>query len=207
MATINARQLRYVLFAGLIAQFAVGIGLYAFAYSILNGYTKETATLNAKASISDTNVNNLRNLQDYLLKNKGQIERTKQLTPSIATYQDEVISRINTYAAQSNMRITSYNFTTPGATAGSGTGGAAAPAAAAAASAPPAGLKVAMVNFTIGKDKDKVVTYSDLLGFLQRIERSPIRMQVSNVAISSSNDPNNKEAIPLSSLSLEVYVQ
>jgi hypothetical protein len=96
------------------------------------------------------------------------------------------------------MRITSYNFTTPGATTGSSTGGAAAPAA---------GLKVAMVNFTIGKDKDKVVTYSDLLGFLQRIERSPIRMQVSNVAISSSNDPNNKEAIPLSSLSLEVYVQ
>lgn len=196
---LNARQLRFVLFGGLLAMFAIGIGLYFLAYSTLKGYASETSTLNARAKVSGENVRNLKKLQTYLENNKSTIERADNLAArgSNYQYQDIILSTITRYAQESGVSILSFNFNNASGTA---SGGAAAPATSA-----PAGLKLVTATFTVTNP----INYNALLTFIHRIEQSPIKMQISNISImktTSDGKDGIKDPVTTQAFTVEVYV-
>lgn len=179
---------------------AVGVGLYFFAYSTLNSYTAETGVLNARAKVSDTNLASLKKLQEYLRNHESDIERIDSLAirGNNYEYQDAIFKAVSTYAQQSGVNILSVKYNTVGGNAASS--GTATPTTTA-----PSGLKVVSADFTTNSPLD----YYSLINFVHRIERSPIKMQISSLSISrSGNDGTNsvKNPVTTQTFTIEVYV-
>lgn len=204
---LRAEHLRYILFASLVLLLVGGVALFSFSYSLLKDYTKETSLLNAQADVSDTNVTNLKKLQTYLDENADEVAKAKSIVAESQQYQyqDDIIRDISNYAAETGITITSFTFV-------SNTGAGATPAPAPAATpgptggqtvpASPAGLKTTTADIAITSPAN----YENLLGFIQRIEDSPMKMQIGSVSLSRV-EGDDKSQIATQSFTIEVYIR
>lgn len=204
---INAQKLRFVLVGLLLILIAAGVGAFIFSYSLLNNYTAETSALDAQARLSDTNVANLKKIKEYLADNSLEVQRAKDIVAESRKYQyqDDIVRDISSYANQSGVQITSYTFTNEGGAAASSP--AAAPTGGNASSSPGASAAVSGVKTTTASIVIKSpVGYTNLLNFIRRIERSPMKMQISSVSLSKA-DGNDQNLVSTQSFLIEVYIR
>ncbi len=208
-SSLDARKLRFVLLGVLLLLIAAGAGAFIYTYSLLKSYTAETSTLDAQARLSDTNVANLKKLKQYLADNELEVQRARDIVAESKQYQyqDDIVRDISSYASQSGVTITSYNFTT--AQNGAATSQPTTPSAAASpgsvapgASAPASGVKTTTASVVIKSP----VGYTNLLNFIRRIERSPMKMQIASVSLAKA-DGSDQNLVTTQSFTIEVYIR
>lgn len=208
---LTASKLRYLLLGILVLLFLIGGGGFYFVQNLLKGYAKETSTLNSQASISDQNLEALRNIQAYLANHEQDQELAQKVVADSKQYryQNEIVSDISKFANQSGISITSYNFTSDSTTGttGSGTtppaaGGTAAPSTTSPATGGVSSLKSTKVNVTIKSP----VNYTNLLDFISRIEQNITKMQIAGISLTRS-DEGGKSQVSSESFDIEVYVR
>ena len=202
--TINgmtAVQLRMVL-VGTIAAILIlgGVGFY-FIQSRLHDFAVSVSHANEDAETSVNDISILQGVQKKLADNQGNVERTKKIVADSKayTYQDQIISDLNAYAARAGIAIASYTFngggatTTTPSTAASGTVGA-------AAQPTIPGLKSTTVSITL-KPPTK---YENLLNFVHSVEQNLTKMQISGISLTKAQSPTE---VSTNALSIEVYIQ
>lgn len=211
---LTAGKLRYILVGTLVLLFLVGGGGFYFAQNLLKSYAKETSTLNSQASISDQNLEALRNIQAYLAAHEQDQELAQKVVADSKQYryQNEIVGDISKFANQSGISITAYNFTSDSATGttGSGagtttppaTGGTATPSPGSSATGGVSSLKSTTVNVTIRSP----VNYTNLLNFISRIEQNITKMQIAGISLTRS-DEGGKSQVSSESFDIEVYVR
>lgn len=210
---LTAGKLRYILMASLVLLFIIGGGGFYFAQNLLKGYAKETSTLNSQASVSDQNLEALRNIQAYLAAHEQDQELARRVVADSKEYryQNEIVADISKFAGQSGISITAYNFTsdTSTGTTGGGSTGTTTPPATGGTTTPatPAtggvsSLKSTKVNVTIKSP----VNYAKLLDFISRIEQNITKMQIAGISLTRS-DEGGKSQVSSESFDIEVYIR
>lgn len=206
--SVNARNLRFLLIGLVIVIAGIGISGFMFSYSILKQYTLETSELNAQAELSSTNVMNLRRVKQYLDDHKEEVQRARDIVAESKQYQyqDDIVRDISTYASQSGVAITAFSFSSGSGAASAPTAGAAQPATQSAglpATQSISGLKATTADITIRSP----VGYTNILNFIRRIERSPMKMQIASVSLSKADTATDVNSVATQSFTIEVYIR
>ena len=202
--TINgmtAVQLRMILISTILAIFVLGgIGFY-FVQSQLNTFAINVSHANEDAATSNNDISILQTVQKKLADDQGNVERTKKIVADSKsyTYQDQIISDLNAYAARAGITITGYTFDA-GAGATTNTTGGTAAGTASPATPTIAGLKSTTVSVTL-KAPTK---YENLLNFVHSVEQNLTKMQVSGISLTKGQSSAD---VSTNVLSIEVYIQ
>ena len=190
-------KLRIILSISMVIIVIIGIGgVLAFRSYIVN-YANQVSEDNAKAAFSKENVQQLKKLDKQLSDDKVAVTRAASIVADDVShrYQDTIINDLNTYAARSNLKISSYTFVDD-------SGSASAPAAADPNSAikPIAGIKTVSLNVSL----ETPVGYESFMQFLRAIELNLTKIQITSMSI--TRDPSTGQTA-VGPLSLEVYVR
>lgn len=202
--TINgmtAVQLRAILIGTIAAIILLGgVGFY-FIQARLHDFAVSVSHANEDAETSDSDISILQRVQKKLADNQSNVERTKKIVADSKayTYQDQIISDLNAYAARAGITIASYTFS-----GGAATTGTAAPAATGTVgnTAQPTipGLKSTTVSVTL-KPPTK---YENLLNFVHSVEQNLTKMQISGISLTKGQTSSE---VSTNALSIEVYIQ
>lgn len=198
---MTAVQLRMILISTILAIFVLGgVGFY-FVQSQLNTFAINVSHVNEDAATSNNDISILQTVQKKLADDQGNVERTKKIVADSKsyTYQDQIISDLNAYAARAGITITGYTFDA-GAGATTNTSGSTATGAASPATTTIAGLKSTTVSVTL-KAPTK---YENLLNFVHSVEQNLTKMQVSGISLTKGQSPAD---VSTNVLSIEVYIQ
>lgn len=190
-------KLRIILSISMVVIVIIGIGgVLAFRNYIVS-YANQVSEDNAKAAFSKENVQQLKKLDKQLSDDKVAVTRAASIVADDVShrYQDTIINDLNTYAARSNLKISSYTFVDD-------SGSASAPAAADPNSAikPIAGIKTVSLNVSL----ETPVGYESFMQFLRAIELNLTKIQITSMSI--TRDPSTGQTA-VGPLSLEVYVR
>jgi hypothetical protein len=201
---LNAQKLRYVLLAGLVILVGAGISAFTYTYSLLKSYTAETSALNAQANLSDSNIESLKRIKQYLAENSQNIKNARDIVAESRQYmyQNSIVEDISSYAAASGITITSYSFVPASGGTTSSASSAQSPGA------PPVvssvnGVKTTTANFVIKSP----VPYDKLLDFIRRIERSPMKMQIGSISLTKADGDKNQRSVTTQGFTVEVYIR
>lgn len=191
---IDASKLRIILASSIILLIGISIGLFLFFRGQLVGYAEQVKTANTKASVSQSDINMLENLQKELDSNQVAVNRAKNIVADSQNYkyQNQIIDDITTYAKKANVTISGYGFTTDstaGTTGSSATGGPAAPT----------GLKSVGVSVGIKSPVD----YESIIRFIHYIEANLTKMQVSGISLTGDGSTN----VTASPITIQVYTR
>lgn len=199
---INAKLLMIVLAVLMLLLVIGGVGGFLFMISKLEAYAAETTKLETEASAGDANLNVLQTLTATIEQEQEVIDKTHKIVAESQSYQyqDEIIKDIGKYASQSGLTVTGYIF-----------GSEAAPAAVPAAPQAPADANAAAVGGLPGGVKSTTVDvslktpapYNNIMKFVQKIEQNVTKMQIANLALSSSDG----SSVDLPSLQIQVYIR
>jgi hypothetical protein len=202
--TINgmtAIQLRMILIGTIIAIFVLGgLGFY-FVQAQLNTFAVDVSHANEDASTSNNDIAVLQSLQKKLESSQDNVARTKKIVADSKsyTYQDQIISDLNAYAARAGITIASYTFNA------GGPGGTSA-AASAGASTATAGQTIipGLKSTTVSVNLKSPTKYDNLLNFVHSIEQNLTKMQIAGISLTKGQ---NSSEVSTNALSIEVYIQ
>lgn len=196
---LNAKNLRFILIAVLLVAIAVASGAFYVAQGMLRDYAVTISALNAKADSTDQNLRTLRKLEVELSKEASTAVKARDIVAESKqyVYQDQIIEDIVDIARSSGVTVTGFNFsdTSTGATVAPTTGSAA-PSVPVASDA-----NSKQVSVTIRSP----VSYSSVMNFIQRIEKNPLKMQISNISMSRSSE--SAGLVGSESFTIKVYVR
>ena len=191
---MNATKLRNILLATIsIVIILMGVTIY-YAYTFLQAEAVKSVHAKIDAELGGRDLERLKNIQKVLGDNKESVQKAAQIVAETKQYQyqDQIINDINSYAAKTGIRVTSFDFGTE--TAPAATGG--------ATKSPSAkGVKSIPVTLTL----QSPILFDDYLSFIKAIEQNLTKMQISGVNLSPDTREINKVINP--SIGLTVYVQ
>lgn len=181
---MTATKLRYILLALIV----VMVGGFAFGawwvQGLLAQHVRDTDHAKIDAEVSNTELQQLKQLQKQLADEQDIVERAKQIAVSADQYryQDQVIKDVADYAYRYGISVNTIDFTQ---TAGQQASG---------------GAK--RTAFTVSLKGP--VPYTTFMQFLRAIEKNLTKIQVTSLTLAPDKDPNS---ITNPSLSLEVYLK
>jgi hypothetical protein len=183
---MTATKLRYILLALIV----VMIGAFAsgawWVQGLLAQHVRDTDHAKIDAEVSETELQQLKQLQKQLTEEQDIVERAKQIAVSAEQYryQDQVIKDISDYAYRYGISVNTIDFT-------QNTGQQAASAGGAKRTAFTVSLKGPL-------------PYTTFMQFLRSIEKNLTKIQVTSLTLAPDKDPNS---VTNPSLSLEVYLK
>lgn len=183
---MTATKLRYILLA-LIAVMIGGLVFGAWwAQGLLAQHVRDTDHAKIDAEVSNTELQQLKQLQKQLAEEQDIVERAKQIAVSADQYryQDQVIQDISDYARRYGITVNTIDFTQ---TTGQ-------------QSAAASGAKRTPFTVTLRGP----LPYTTFMQFLRSIEKNLTKIQVTSLTLAPDKDPNS---ITNPSLSLEVYLK
>ena len=188
---MNALKLRNILLAsiGLII-ILMGVTIY-YAYDFLHAETMKSVHTKIDAELGERDLEQLKAIQKTLKNNQESVQKAEQVVAATKQYQyqDQIINDINSYAAQTGVRVTAFDFGTPGAPA-------------AAATQPAAvGVKSIPVTLTL----QSPLAFDTYLRFIKAIEQNLTKMQVSGINLTP--DAVNINNIVNPTIGVTVYVR
>lgn len=196
LKNLDASKLRIILATSIILLIGVSVALFVFFRGQLVSYAEQVRTANTEASVSQSDITMLENLQKELDENSVAVNRTKNIVADSQKYQyqNQIIEDITTYAQKANVGISGYAFTTDSAAS---TGAAA--GASSAATPTPSGLKSVGVSINIKSP----VNYQSIIRFIHYIESNLTKMQVSGVSLSGDGSSD----VTASPITIQVYTR
>jgi hypothetical protein len=189
---MNAILFGRILLGSLIALVIAGGAGFYFASDYLNQKAIEVDHARIDADISQSNINNLKKLEQELKVQADVVERASEIVANNVQfkYQDQVITDIDRLANLSGVKVTGYTFE------------AASPAAAPAKGVVlPKGAKKIGITLALRSP----MTYDNYLKFLRAIEQNLTRIQVTGVNLSP--DIKNPREVTNPSIGIEVFVK
>lgn len=193
---LNAVSLRWLLSTALVLTLTgIGGGFY-FAYTALEKSAQATANAQSEAESSDANLSQLMITKRQLEENKDVVVRAKQIVAESQSYQyqNQIINDLSFYASELGLSINSFSF--------QGDSAEQAPATPAQPTVPDGKLKSTIVTIELAGN----LTYESTLRYIHKIEQNITRMQVSNVALTGTAQPNQSGGAS-QSLNIEVYIK
>lgn len=194
--SLNASTMRIILSAVLLLLFGAGAGVFTLGYKQLQSHAASAQEVAVKAEASRSSLEDLVAVKKFLADNSDAVDRADQLVAQskLYSYQDQIINDINAYANQSGIEIANISFDETKVT----TANPVTPAAAA-----PSSTKSMTASVTIKNPTN----YMAMLNFINRIEQSLFRMQISRISISQSSDETKAGDITSDAFTIEVYVR
>ena len=109
---LSAVGVRYLLAALLVITLLGMGGLFYLAYGKLRATATEVAAVQNEADSTDQQLKNLLSLNTQLQQNKDIVERAKNIVSDSQhyQYQNQIITDLSSYARQTGVGITSFNF-------------------------------------------------------------------------------------------------
>lgn len=193
---LNAVSLRWLLSTALVLTLTgIGGGFY-FAYTALEKSAQATANAQSEAESSDAKLSQLMITKRQLEENKDVVVRAKQIVAESQSYQyqNQIINDLSFYASELGLSINSFSF--------QGDSAEQAPATPAQPTVPDGKLKSTIVTIELAGN----LTYESTLRYIHKIEQNITRMQVSNVALTGTAQPNQSGGAS-QSLNIEVYIK
>lgn len=206
--TLNAQALRIVLIIALLLLIAGGTAGFLLIRVELVKKASETAEISARATNSQSRVQELKNAQTALLANEAVEKKVQNMiaTNVYYTYQDQIVTTLKTLGDTANVKVTNVDFTTSTQLSASTP----APAAAAPGAAPaapinniPGDVKLTQANITVSTP----LQYDSLLKFLRYIEQNTMSMKVSKISLSKASDDKGKMLVNCDVLTIGVYMR
>lgn len=194
--SLNAVSLRWMLSTALVLTLTgIGGGFY-IAYTTLEKSAQATANAQSEAESSDANLSQLIITKRQLEENKDVVVRAKQIVAESQgyQYQNQIINDLSFYASELGLSINSFSF--------QGDSAEQAPATPAQPTVPDGKLKSTVVTIELAGN----LTYESTLRYIHKIEQNITRMQVSNVALTGTAQPNQSGGAS-QSLNIEVYIK
>ena len=194
--SLNAVSLRWMLSTALVLTLTgIGGGFY-IAYTTLEKSAQATANAQSEAESSDANLSQLIITKRQLEENKDVVVRAKQIAAESQgyQYQNQIINDLSFYASELGLSINSFSF--------QGDSAEQAPATPAQPTVPDGKLKSTVVTIELAGN----LTYESTLRYIHKIEQNITRMQVSNVALTGTAQPNQSGGAS-QSLNIEVYIK
>lgn len=194
--SLNAVSLRWLLSTALVLTLTgIGGGFY-IAYTTLEKSAQATANAQSEAESSDANLSQLIITKRQLEENKDVVVRAKQIVAESQgyQYQNQIINDLSFYASELGLSINSFSF--------QGDSAEQAPATPAQPTVPDGKLKSTVVTIELAGN----LTYESTLRYIHKIEQNITRMQVSNVALTGTAQPNQSGGAS-QSLNIEVYIK
>lgn len=194
--SLNAVSLRWMLSTALVLTLTgIGGGFY-IAYTTLEKSAQATANAQSEAESSDANLSQLIITKRQLEENKDVVVRAKQIVAESQgyQYQNQIINDLSFYASELGLSINSFSF--------QGDSAEQAPATPAQPTVPDGKLKSTVVTIELAGN----LTYESTLRYIHQIEQNITRMQVSNVALTGTAQPNQSGGAS-QSLNIEVYIK
>lgn len=207
MKELTPVKLRLILSIALLLLAIIGTGLFMFGYGKLGEFAAQAQQTATDASASNSSLQDLIATKKTLEQNSDAIDRAEKLVAEskLYSYQDQIITDINQFAAEAGLSISNINFTeaTTATTAAPATTPAPTEGTPATAGAPPAGIKSMTATVALKNPTD----YSKILSFLNLIEQSLFRMQVSQVGLSKASADAGSNQVTSDTLTIEVYIR
>jgi hypothetical protein len=191
---MNAVTLRNLLIGGIVALLG-GVGaLIYFASGYLDSQVKETVHRQIDAELSLNDLDRLQRLEKVLQDNRASVDQAAQIVSDSKqyTYQDQIVSDINAYAAKTGVSVTGFDF-----------GDAFAKASRSNTEKLPqvSGVKSISATLTLASPMD----YDNYLRFVKAIETNLTKMQVSGINMTPNEEQPGQISNP--SVVLIVYVR
>ena len=168
---MNAVMLRNILIGGIVLALG-GIGaLIYYASDFLNQEVTKTIHTQIDAELSHNDLARLKTLEKALNANRPSVEKAAQIVSDSKQYlyQDQIVSDINAYAAQTGVSVTGYDF-----------GDAFAKTSNNAQKLPQIqGVKSISVTISLASP----MSYDNYLRFIKAIEKNLTKMQVSGINV------------------------
>jgi hypothetical protein len=191
---MNAITLRNLLIVGILVLLG-GIGaLIYFASGYLDSQVKETVHRQIDAELSLHDLDRLQRLERVLADNKTSVQKAEQIVSESKqyTYQDQIVSDINKYAAKTGVSVTGFDF---------GDAFSKVPKTNTQKIPQVSGVKSISVTLTLASP----MAYDNYLRFVKAIETNLTKMQVSGVNMTP--DEESPGSISNPSVGLVVYVR
>lgn len=205
MKELTPVKLRLILSIALVLLAAVGTGLFMFGYGKLGEFAQQAQQTATDAAASNSSLQDLIATKKTLESNSDAIDRAEKLVAEskLYSYQDQIITDINQFAGEAGLSIANITFT-EAATATPGAAVAPAPTEGApTTAAAPAGVKSMTATVALKNPTD----YNRILSFLNLIEQSLFRMQVSQVSLSKATTDAGSNQVTSDTLTIEVYIR
>lgn len=183
----------FLLVAGCVATFL-------FLQSQLKSLALKTSQANSEANLSKGDLARLKELSEYLEKEKAAVNRVKNIVADTQSYQyqDQIIKDITLYAQKSGISVTGVNFQSSGQPATTASGGGTTQQQPAATSGG--------TNFTTAVINIKnPVQYRNVMQFLYYLENNLTRMQVTEVSLTKGD--GSGQDVSINPLSVKVYTK
>jgi cytoskeletal protein RodZ len=190
---ITAANLRIILFV--IVFLMIGVGLVGFylARKTIQSYAVSVSHSVADSEASADNVHTLQTIQKELTEQQSAVVKASEIAAPSSTYQNQVITDIDTYATLADVQVQNFGFSAPVA-------GTTAPTTATAGGIT---SPTSTVIVTIGSP----VAYTNLLEFIQEIENNLPKMQISSINISRSVSGSDSNLVTTDTLTIEVFTE
>lgn len=208
MKDMTPVKLRLILSVTLLLLAILGTGLFMFGYSKVDEFAKQAQETATQASTSNNSLQDLIATKKTLETNSEVIDRAAKLAAESQSYiyQDQIIQDINQFAAEAQLSVANITFTEATTTATAATP---APAATTdvtgggATATTPTGIK----SMTATVSLKNPIDYNKMLTFLNLIEQSLFRMQVSQIGLSKATGDGGANDVTSDTLTIEVYIR
>ena len=160
---LTATSLRTLLITVLVVIIAAASAGFYFGLQYLYTFAVSTTQATITATSSNGESAQLQKLQQSLAAQQAVIAKTNALFSTSDTYQAQVVTDINRYAAEAGLPTPSYNFSPKAPSAPTG----------------PAALPRSSTSFTVSLPAS--VPYNSMLTFLSGIEQNIPKLQVSGI--------------------------
>ena len=197
-SSLTPVRLRAILAGILVLISGAGVGMFAFGYTQLKAHATAAQEVATQAEASRSSLENLTAVKKYLAENSSTVARADQLVAQskLYVYQDKIIQDINAYASKAGLGIESITFddesskTTTSSTTYTST-------------STPAGIKSTTATIAIASPTN----YSALLRFMNLIEQSLFRMQISRIGIAHADQISGDNQLTSEVFTVEVYIR
>lgn len=207
---LSAQALRVILLVVLITLLiGSGVGFYVVQEQ-LRSFAQTTNSLNQQADEGDTTLKQLQQLQAYLAAHQDDINLAHNVVGNQQNYLSDRLDELRTIANKDNVTIDTFSFSSTGTGATGATTPTAPTTGTTATTAPSAGtatkpgtatisgVKMESINITLKGP----IPYTSLLNFVNDVENSPARMQISSLSLSGGGS-----GVSIGPLTIEVYVR
>lgn len=168
----------------------IGVGFY-YAQDWLQEEANTVGQIIAQSTAGDGNTQELEKLKAEIAKRQPAAVKANSIMMSSQTWRTEIVQHLNAYAAKAGISITNYDFAKEDASAK--TIGGATPALV-------GGVQTASINITLNSPID----FASFMKFLEEIENSIPKMQVSGINITRSQGSSSITTQPLT---VKVYTR
>jgi len=189
---LTATKLRAVLITALIVIIAAASAGFYFGSQYLYNFAIETSKATINATSSNGESAELQKLQQSLAAQQAVIAKTNALFATDSTYQTQVVTDINRYAAAAGLPTPSYSFNN--STTGSSMGG--------RSSSQKGGLGRSNTSFTVSLPSS--VSYNSMLTFLSGIDQNLPKLEVTSIDLKRDTKQGN---VTTPALSIQVVVR